>query len=495
MNSADVPSIRFLCYTHGMTDNPKPDRRTDGVPSDPIVAVATALAPAALGIVRASGGGALALASRVFSRPQKLLQAASHTLVYGWILDPDTGSKIDEVVAAVYRAPAGFTGEDAVEIICHGGPAVVTAVYRAFLRAGFRQAEGGEFSLRAFANGKTDLTRAEAIGEIIAAKTAEARKKASARLSGSLSAAFSAIRAKVLEAAAAVAVEIEYPEDEETVKGAFRPSLIRSAAEDLRALSATWAAEKLYQNGAELVLAGATNAGKSRLFNLLLKEERAIVSEIHGTTRDWIEAEADFGGIPVRLFDTAGLRETSNRIEAEGISRTRGLLERADIIFYVVDSAQGLTGEDRAFLCGESGKRTPVFLVWNKTDREDSLPAERIPPEWIPQTGTVFRGVFPVSAKTGDGLAYLVKCAGETLLANTESVSAETALGSLRQKKAAENAEACLRTALQNAEAGFPLDTVIQDLEDALFALGEITGETVTADVLEEVFSKFCVGK
>ena len=467
-----------------------------------IVAIATALRPAALGIVRASGEGAIEALACFFSRPASLKKAATHTLVYGWILESETRAPVDEVVVAVYRAPHGFTGEDAVEVICHGGPAVVTAIFSCFIKAGFRQAAGGEFTMRAFLNGKTDLTRAEAAAEIISAKTEAAERKASERLAGSVAKAFAAIRGKVLEAAAALAVEIEYPEDEDTVKGAFDVNLVKSAADDLKALEATWAAERLYQSGAAVVIAGATNAGKSRLFNFLLKDERAIVSDIHGTTRDWIEAEAAFLGLPVRLFDTAGLRDTKNPIEAEGIARSRALIEEAEAILYVIDSTRGFTEEDVAFFANagaakkgedERSKSAPIFVVWNKTDLPHSLPASAVPAT-IAQHSAV-RGVFCVSAKTGEGLAPLVQGVRDALLADVQTSSAEAALGSLRQKKAAESARLSLQAALANAESGFPLDAVAQDLDDALAALGEVTGEAASADVLNEVFSKFCVGK
>ena len=469
---------------------------------EPIVAIATALRPSALGIVRASGAGSIEKLSGFFSRPEALKKAATHTLVYGWVLEPESRTPVDEVVVAVYRAPRGFTGEDAVEVTCHGGPAVVTAIFSCFIKAGFRQAEGGEFTMRAFLNGKTDLTRAEAAAEIIDAKTAEARRKASVRLAGSVAKAFAAIRAKVLEAAAALAVEIEYPEDEDTVKGAFNVNLIQDAIDSLKALESTWAAERLYQNGAAVVIAGATNAGKSRLFNFLLKEERAIVSDIHGTTRDWIESDAAFLGLPVRLFDTAGLRDTANPIEAEGIARSRALIEGAEAILYVVDSTRGFTEEDAAFFANadaaserseDAPKEKPVFVVWNKTDLAQSLPLEAVP-ACVAHCRAV-RNVFPLSAKTGAGLNLLVQGVRDELLAGTQGSSSDASLGSLRQKKAAESARLSLQAALANAESGFPLDAVAQDIDDALSALGEVTGECASADVLNEVFSKFCVGK
>ncbi len=460
-----------------------------------IAAIATALQPSALGIIRASGDGSIESLSGFFSRPKALLSAKTHTLVHGWILEPKSLKAIDEVVVAIYRAPHGFTGEDAVEVICHGGPAVVRAVFLAFMEGGFRQALAGEFSMRAFINGKTDLTRAEAISEIIFAKTAEAQKKASLRLAGSVARAFALISAKVLEAAAALAVEIEYPEDEDTVKGAFNSSLIKSAAHDLEALEQTWAAEKLYQNGIEIVIAGATNAGKSSLFNFLLKEERSIVSDIHGTTRDWIEASLSFLGIPVRLFDTAGLREAKNPIEAEGICRSRNLIEGADAILYVVDSTIGFSREDDEFFTEAAlkDKKTPIFVVWNKTDISNLEPKDEDFASTL--NNDAIKGVFHLSAKTGDGLKELVQRVHQEFLSRTESFAIEVSLGSLRQKEAAKSARMFLQAAVANAENGFPLDVVAQDLDDALHALGEVTGETASADILDEVFSKFCVGK
>jgi len=269
-------------------------------PDEPVAAVATALSPAALGIVRASGKGCIELVSRVFSRPGALLNAAGNTIVYGWIMNG--GERIDEVLVSVFRAPKSFTGEDMVEISCHGGPSVVTAVHNLLLSSGFRQAERGEFTFRAYINGKTDLTKAEAVREIIDSRTDASRSRAAGRLAGSLYEVIDGIKKLITDTLASIEVEVEYPEDEETIAGSFDRAGIETAAASLQTLADSWKSEKLYQDGARVVLCGKTNAGKSSLFNAVLKEDRAIVSDVAGTTRDWLESWASFDGIPVRTF-------------------------------------------------------------------------------------------------------------------------------------------------------------------------------------------------
>lgn len=461
--------------------------------NDPIAAIATALVPSALGIVRASGKGAIELAAKCFSRPERLIEAEGNTLVHGWVLGPEAeGSRerVDEVMVAVYRAPKSFTGEDSVEIIGHGGTATVLAVYRALVASGFRAAERGEFTFRAFANGKTDLARSEAIREIVDAKTDLARGRAADRLSGSLSREIASIKNAFVAALAAIEVEIEYPEDEETTAGAFDASAIGSAIDGLSRLESAWAAGRLYRDGARIVLAGKTNAGKSSLFNALLKEDRAIVSDVHGTTRDWIESTADFAGIPVRLYDTAGLRAAEDAIEAEGVERSKELVSLADLTLYVVDGAEGLSPDDERFL-SRGDLSAPTILVWNKADREGTLP--------IPNAGESLRFARAValSAKRAMGLGALVEACAEILLGDRGRASGrrETAPGTERQRDAIASALASARHAMDAARDGFPMDAVAQDLEEAISFLGEITGEVTSADILDAVFSGFCVGK
>lgn len=463
--------------------------------NDPIAAIATALSPSALGIVRTSGSGCIELSAKVFSHPQKLINAEGNTLVHGWIVN-DLGEKIDEVIACVYRSPKSFTGEDAVDFIGHGGPATVMSVFRILRNIGFRQAERGEFTFRAFAHGKTDLSRAEAIQEIVNAQTDNARSKAVGRLAGNLSQRIHEISAKILHALAAIEVEIEYPEDEETTKGAFDAGLILDAHQDLENLHKTWAAEKLYQEGVRLVLAGKTNAGKSSLFNTLLKEERAIVSDIHGTTRDWLESRADFLGIPFTIFDTAGLRETQDLIEAQGVDRSKNLVLQADVVLYVIDSTQGLQEEDLSFIQQhQKASKAPLIIAWNKADHTASqaIPS-KTKQEMVLDEAILIKAI---SAKKGLGINELVEALVSLFIDGVGSTkdTEGASLGTERQKNAVFQALLCLEHALTAASNGFPMDAVGQDLEDALSNLGEITGEVTGDDVLNAVFSGFCVGK
>ena len=452
-------------------------------PEEPVCAIATPLAPSALGIVRASGKNCIDLLSKVFSRPKALCSAAGNTLVYGWIKDGEI--KIDEVMVAVYRAPKSFTGEDLVEVNCHGGPSVVMAIHNLLLRNGFRQAERGEFTFRAYINGKADLTKAEAVQEIIDSHTGEGRSRASGRLAGNLFNEISSIKKLITDTLAAIEVEIEYPEDEETIADSFDVKNLVEAENRLKSLSDSWKGEKLYQDGARVVLCGRTNAGKSSLFNAILKEERAIVSDIEGTTRDWIESFVDIDGIPVRLFDTAGLRETEDVIEAHGVELTRSLSQDADVVLYLCDSSVGLIDDDIDFL---KSCKEPVILVWNKCDKEINV-------ENFEQYNiSMLKTQIKISAKIGTGLSDLYQAIKSVITTGIIIEKEQAGLGSARQKDCVQEALESVIHA-QEVAKDFTLDAVVQDLEEALNCLGEITGEVTPDDVLGSIFSHFCVGK
>ena len=485
-------------------------------PEEPISSVATALAPAALGIVRVSGKGCIELVSKVFSRPKALLEAPGNTLVYGWIQEEN--KKIDEVMLAVYRAPKSFTGEDMVEIFCHGGPSVVTAIQNLMLRSGFRQADRGEYTFRAYINGKTDLTKAEAIKEIIDSHTDDSRSHAAGRLAGSLFQEIDSIKKLIIDTLAAIEVEIEYPEDEETIADTFNRDDIVLAISRLQSLVDSWKSEKLYQDGARVVLAGRTNAGKSSLFNAILKEERAIVSNIEGTTRDWLESWASINGIPVRLFDTAGLRETDDVIEAQGVQLTKNLAHDADVVLYLIDSTAGLSPDDTSFIenCQE-----PMVIVYTKSDlanstnlklqvfEENSVVSDSERGESLPlapaagaSSATPSNGGHPrnapvvqISSKNGNGLKNLFDEVTKILTAGLTTERQQAGLGSARQKDAVAEALECTKHALVSADDNYTLDAVVQDLEDALDALSEVTGDVTPDDVLGSIFANFCVGK
>lgn len=463
---------------------------------DPIAAIATALSPAALGIVRTSGKGAIDLASAIFSKPEKLKEAQGNTILHGWLLDPESKKEVDEVTVCVYREPKSFTGEDSVEFICHGGTAVVLKIYRLLIENGFRAAEGGEFTFRAFANGKADLTRAEAVNEIINSKTDINIELAAGRLSGNLFSGIEEIKQSLTAVIAAADVEIEYPEDEETSQGAFSPDLILRIIEPLKDLADSWAAEKIFIQGAKVVLAGKTNAGKSSLFNALLKEDRAIVSDIHGTTRDWLEASLNFNGIPVSLYDTAGIRYTQDSIEAIGVERSLEMSRNADLILYLCDpkdilSAGSLNKEDSEFI---KNAKAPVITVITKEDLLDTESKEKI--KEILKAEKIKEPII-ISSKASNGIKALSEKAYSVLAKNTGSsgFSKTASLGSERQRDAVQKALDVLKTAYQNSLEGFPLDLIVEDLEEALSFLGEITGEVRSDDILDKVFSGFCVGK
>lgn len=461
---------------------------------DAIAAIATALTPAALGIVRTSGMRAVELAARIFSKPDALVNAAGNSIVHGWVISPETRMKVDEVTVCIYRAPKSFTGEDAVEFICHGGIAVVLRIYRLLLQNGFRAAEGGEFTFRAFANGKTDLTRAEAVNEIINSKTDTAAELAAGRLSGSVFSEIEKIKEKILRVIAATTVEIEYPEDEQAAPAVFSPELILHVLQPLQILYDSWASQKIFIGGAKVVLAGKTNAGKSSLFNALLKEDRAIVSDVHGTTRDWLEAGLNFNGIPVSLYDTAGLRYTQDAVEADGVKRSVQISRTADLILYLLDSGEilksaSLYSEDIRFI---KEADAPLIPVITKTDVLTDESKKKI--IQILQTEHI-SGYALISSKTYAGIKELSDEAYRRLAAPSGHRSNGTSLGSERQKEAAGNALTCLLSAHKNAIAGFPLDAVTEDLEEAVRFLGEITGEVRSDDILDTVFSNFCVGK
>ena len=463
---------------------------------DPIAAIATALSPAALGIVRTSGKGAIDLASAIFSKPKKLKEAQGNSILHGWVLDPESKKEVDEVTVCVYREPKSFTGEDSIEFICHGGTAVVLKIYRLLIENGFRAAEGGEFTFRAFANGKADLTRAEAVNEIINSKTDINIELAAGRLSGNLFSGIEEIKHSLTAVIAAADVEIEYPEDEETSQGAFSPDLILGIIEPLKDLADSWAAEKIFIQGAKVVLAGKTNAGKSSLFNALLKEDRAIVSDIHGTTRDWLEASLNFNGIPVSLYDTAGIRYTQDSIEAIGVERSLEMSRNADLILYLCDpkdilSSGSLNKDDSEFI---KSTKAPVITVITKEDLLDTESKEKI--KEILKAEKITEPII-ISSKASNGIKALSEKAYSVLAKNTGSsgFSKTASLGSERQRDAVQKALDVLQTAYQNSLEGFPLDLIVEDLEEALSFLGEITGEVRSDDILDKVFSGFCVGK
>jgi len=453
----------------------------------PIAAFATTPGNSALTLIRCSGKESIDLASSVFSKSTPPLAAApGNTVIHGWIVN---GEKIDDVLVSVFRSPKSYTGEDSLDICCHGGAAAGKAVMAALKNAGFRDALPGEFTFRAFMNGKLDLTKAESVMEIVSAKTETSRRHAVSRLSGSLYEEIDGIKKLLTDVLAAAEIYLDYSEDEisadaEEAEGRLpKKDIALSVLERLKKLSDSWRIERVYQEGITLVIAGCPNSGKSSLFNALLKEDRSIVTEIPGTTRDWIEAWVSVEGIPIRLIDTAGLRKTDDSVEKIGVERSRKILEESDIVLYLIDGAQGLTEEDKIFN-SQNGKS---IFVWNKCDIA-------LPPESLQISG---QAPICVSAKTGEGLPGLYSAitsqAGIKDLQQTETSTA--ALGTARQKTLVDAAIASLQEALSLSDKNEPLDIIAPLIKDAVNSLGEITGEVSASDLLEKMFSNFCVGK
>jgi len=451
---------------------------------NPIAAFATIPGSGALTLIRCSGKGAIEAASSVFA-PDKLKGASGNSIIHGWIVKD--GEKIDEALVSVFRAPKSYTGEDSLDISCHGGASAGKAVMSALSSAGFRDALPGEFTFRAFVNGKLDLTKAESVMELVSAKTDISRRHAVSRLSGSLQTEIEEIKKSLVQVLSGAEIYLDYSEDEvgadvDEDEGKLPYlNIALEALSRLKKLSASWRMERIYQEGVTVVIAGCPNAGKSSLFNALLKEDRSIVTEIPGTTRDWIEAWVSVDGIPVRLVDTAGLRESAEAVEKIGVDRSRKLLQEADLVLYLIDGARGVTNEDRDFIDGNDRR----LLVWNKADIA-------MPPPEPPQN------FISVSAKTGEGLAQIYAAISSAIKEQTtahQDAPITAAVGTERQKKLADAAVCALEEALALARREEPLDLIAPLLREAVNSLGEITGEVSTADILEEMFSRFCVGK
>ncbi len=447
---------------------------------DPIAALATPMGSSALAVIRTSGAGSLEALSRLLKDGRELNKTRGGTVHRATIRDG--AEEVDEVLISVFRAPRSYTGEDGAEITCHGSLPVIRRILTLLSRSGFRDAGPGEFTQRAFLNGKMDLTRAEAVNEIVRAKTDRARSLALQRLSGAVEKRISEARSALVDLRAGIEVRLDYPEDEAGAKAVDRIRL-REAREILAGLSRTYRRGRIFQEGASVVISGATNAGKSSLFNLLLREDRAIVSEVHGTTRDFLEGLVAIEGIPVRLIDTAGMRAPKDAVEAEGIRRAEEAVAGAELVLYLVDSSAGITGTDEDFLPRKGGlpRPAPVLPIWNKIDLAGGSPA----PD----------GFIPVSSLTGEGIEALEERIADVLLDGASTEGAEPLIDSERQKVLLERAEEALGRFEESLDRGAALDLLAVDLADALEALGEITGEVTSAEILERMFSTFCVGK
>ena len=428
---------------------------------EPIYALATPFSPSALAVIRTSGTDAISLVQKVFKG--RLTLRPNGTAVHGWIVDKNR-EKVDEVVALVYNHGHGYTGEEAVEIMCHGSLPVIKKVSTTLEEAGFRLALKGEFTYRAFLGGRMDLTEAEAVEELVSAKGERGRKDALSRLSGSIKNEADKAKDEIINILASLEVQLDYGEDDIPEEWIFPIERVDAIINRLEKIRGTYASSRLYSQGAKVVLAGSTNAGKSSLFNALLKENRAIVSSVAGTTRDYIETECEMNGIPVRLFDTAGLRSSGDEIEKEGILRSKELMDEADLVVYVLAPGEVEPKE----------KMENAIYIHSKSDI-------------APGEGITFSSI------TGEGLDKVVDAITTFLSRDKRSVSDVPVIESERQERKLGETIDALKDAEKATDCS--VDIIALYFQSALSALSELTGETTSDDILEVLFSSFCLGK
>lgn len=453
--------------------------------SKTIAAISTPQAPGGIGIVRISGPKAREIAGRVFtSRHGKTLdEIKGYTALYGRVHDGETD--IDEAIALNFTSPASFTGEDVVELSCHGGLYIMRRVLKAVFAAGAVPAGPGEFTRRAFLNGKIGLTEAESVMQIISAQGEQAAKAALAGHDGALEKKIIKIRDLLIETAAHLSAWADYPEDDiPQVNPETLETTLLTAKTEIERLLSQFDAGRAIREGVSTVIAGRPNVGKSTLMNLLSGCERSIVTEYAGTTRDIVEDTVILGDVPLRLSDTAGIHTTEDPVEKIGVDRARGKVREAQLVLAVFDSSRQLNGEDRELISAVQG--SPAIAVVNKSD----LPTE-IDMQYIHK---YFQHIVYISALSGDGLQELKDAVAE-VLRTAELNPADGILFTERQRDAARQAGDCVREALMAVESGITLDAVTVSIEGAISALLELTGERATEAVVDSVFSHFCVGK
>ena len=451
---------------------------------DTITAIATPLGEGAIGIVRISGTEAVAIANRIF-QGKNLETVDSHTLNYGHILDPEKDEILDEVMVGVMRAPKTFTREDVIEINTHGGIAVTNEILQLILRQGARMAEPGEFTKRAFLNGRVDLTQAEAIMDIIRAKTDKAMNIAVKQLDGSLKDLIDNTRQEILNTLAQVEVNIDYPEYDDVEE--MTTALLREKTQEfqnlLENLLRTARRGKILREGLSTAIIGRPNVGKSSLLNNLLREDKAIVTDIAGTTRDVIEEYVNIKGVPLKLIDTAGIRETDDIVEKIGVERSRQALSEADLILLVLNASEKLTEQDRALLALSDMTRRIVLL--NKTDLREEIEAEELPED-----------VIRISVLENQNIDQIEERINQLFFDNAGIVEQDaTYLSNSRHISLIEQAVQSLQAVNEGLEFGMPVDLLQVDLTRTWQILGEITGDAAPDELITQLFSQFCLGK
>ena len=459
---------------------------------DTIAAISTGMTNSGSGIVRISGSEALEIADRVYKGKETIAEVPTHTIHYGHVMDGD--ETVDEVLVMVMRGPRTFTGEDTVEINCHGGTYVVSRVLETVLKAGARPAEPGEFTKRAFLNGKMDLSQAEAVIDVITSENEYALQSSISQLKGSVKNRIKEIREKIIYHTAFIETALDDPEHI-SVDG--YGEVLKEAAEEvidqLKELIDSSDDGRIMKEGIQTVILGKPNAGKSSLLNILAGHDRAIVTDIEGTTRDVLEEQIRLQGLTLNIIDTAGIRQTDDIVEKMGVDKAKEYAKEADLIIYVVDASRNLDENDEKIFDLIYDKRTVILL--NKSDL-DTVVTEEMIRERISQKGVQKQiPVIAISAKEEQGIKELENTVKAMFLKGDLSFNEEVYITNARQKNALVNARESMKKVIFSIDAGMPEDFYSIDLMDAYESLGNITGESIGEDLVNEIFSKFCMGK
>ncbi|BAQ09438.1 tRNA modification GTPase trme [Bacillus sp. OxB-1] len=458
---------------------------------DTIAAISTPMGEGAIAIVRLSGDEAIHIANKIFRSPsgKQLMNEPSHTIHYGHLAEPATGEIVEEVMISLMKAPKTFTREDVVEINCHGGLVAVNRVLKLVLKEGARLAEPGEFTKRAFLNGRVDLSQAEAVMDLIRAKTDRAMNVALNQMEGKLSRLIGDLRQALLETLAQVEVNIDYPEYDD-VEEMTVPLMIEKSTwvrDEIDKLLRTSSQGKILREGLSTVIIGRPNVGKSSLLNSIVQENKAIVTDIAGTTRDIIEEYVNVRGVPLRLVDTAGIRETEDIVERIGVERSRQVLKEADLILLVLNSSEDLTEEDERLFEAVAGMDTIVVI--NKTDLPQKINMERV--QELAGTGKI----VTTSLLKEEGVDELEEAIAGLFFEGTIEAGDMTYVSNARHIALLHQARATIQDALHAAEAGVPVDMIQIDVTRTWEILGEIIGDTVQDSLINQLFSQFCLGK
>ena len=453
---------------------------------DTICAIVTPQGIGGISVIRLSGRDAIDIASRLFHQKsgRPLSEAQTHTLHYGDIINLSSGEKIDEVLVSLMRSPRSFTCEDVVEVSCHGGPLVTSRILETFIKEGVRLAEPGEFTKRAFLNGRIDLAQAEAVIDIIRARTEEGMRCALWQLDGKLSNEINVLHDDMAGAIASLEAYIDFPEEELGVATEDLLGRVQSVITRIDRLIEGYYRWRPFREGILTTIVGRTNVGKSSLLNTLIGEERAIVTPHPGTTRDIVDGMINIGGIPLRLLDTAGLRMAKDLAEEEGIRRMYHTVEMAELILLVLDGSEALTEEDREIMGRTTGRKRVIVI--NKIDKGD-----RITKDLDIQNAPVVR----ISALKREGIEALKNTIRQSILGQEMRWEGEAVAGNLRHKAALEGARKELDNFFESVQQRRPLEIQALHLRGAVDLLGEITGTVTTEDILDRIFSEFCIGK